>query len=55
MSDKIKKGREAETLAADFLAQQGYEIVERNFRYRRSEIDLIVRNGSDILNLLNFL
>ncbi len=45
MSDKIKKGRQAETLAADFLAQQGYEIVERNFRYKRSEIDLIVRKN----------
>jgi putative endonuclease len=43
MSDKIKKGKEGEDLAADFLVRQGYEIVERNFRYRRSEIDLIVR------------
>ncbi len=34
---------EAENLAADFLKQQGYEIVERNYRYQRSEIDLIVR------------
>jgi len=42
MSDKIKKGKEGEDLAADFLVRQGYEIVERNFRYRRSEIDLIV-------------
>lgn len=43
MSDKIQKGREAEDLAADFLSQQGYEIVHRNFRYKRSEIDLIVK------------
>ena len=43
MSDKIKKGKEGEDLAADFLVRQGYEIVERNFRYKRSEIDLIVR------------
>lgn len=43
MSDKIQKGMEAENLAADFLKQQGYEIVERNYRYQRSEIDLIVR------------
>lgn len=43
MSDKIKKGKEAEDLAADFLRGLGYEIVERNYRYRRSEIDLIVR------------
>lgn len=43
MSDKIQKGKEAEDLAADFLKGLGYEIVERNYRYRRSEIDLIVR------------
>lgn len=43
MSDKILKGKEAENLAADFLKQQGYEIVARNYRYQRSEIDLIVR------------
>lgn len=43
MSDKIKKGKEAEDMAADFLKAIGYEIVERNYRYRRSEIDLIVR------------
>jgi len=46
MSDKIKKGKDAENLAADFLAEQGYEIVERNFRYKRSEIDLIVRKDN---------
>jgi putative endonuclease len=45
MSDKMQKGKEAENLAADFLMQQGYEIVERNFRYKRSEIDLIVRKA----------
>lgn len=46
MTDKIKKGKEAEDMAADFLAQQGYEIVERNYRYKRSEIDLIVRRDN---------
>lgn len=46
MSDKIKKGKEGEDLAADFLSRQGYEIVVRNFRYKRSEIDLIVRKNN---------
>lgn len=45
MSDKIQKGKEGEDLAAKFLQQQGYEIVARNYRYKRSEIDLIVRKG----------
>jgi Holliday junction resolvase-like predicted endonuclease len=29
MSDKIRKGKEAEDMAADFLSRQGYEIVQR--------------------------
>lgn len=45
MSDTIRKGQEAESLAAEFLQRNGYEIVERNYRYRRSEIDLIVRKA----------
>ena len=43
MSDKIKRGNEGEKLAADFLTGKGFEIVARNYRHRRSEIDLIVR------------
>ena len=43
MSDKIKKGKEGEDMAARFLIEKGFEIVERNYRYKRSEIDLIVK------------
>ena len=46
MSDKIKKGKEAEALAADFLKAKGFEIVARNYRYKRSEIDLIVKKNN---------
>jgi putative endonuclease len=43
VSDKIKKGKEGEEMAARFLIEKGFEIVERNYRYKRSEIDLIVK------------
>lgn len=43
MTDKMQKGREAEDLAAEYLKSQGYEIVQRNYRYKHSEIDLIAR------------
>jgi putative endonuclease len=43
VSDKIKKGKEGEDLAAKFLESKGYEIIERNFRHKRNEIDLIVK------------
>jgi putative endonuclease len=42
MSDKIKKGSEGEDLARTFLEKKGFTILEKNYRYRRSEIDLIV-------------
>jgi len=41
-------GGRAETLAAEFLAARGVAIVERNFRRRCGEIDLIARDG-DVL------
>ena len=39
---------EAEDKAADFLAKKGYELIARNFRYGRNEIDLIVKKA-DVL------
>src|SRR5512140_2966210 len=41
-------GAQAEALAAKFLAQRGVVIVERNWRRRCGEVDLIARDG-DIL------
>jgi len=43
VSDKINTGTRGENLAAAFLIKKGFEIVARNYRYRRAEIDLIVR------------
>lgn len=34
-----------EEVAAAFLVQKGYEILERNFRCRQGEIDLVARHG----------
>ncbi len=46
MSDKIKKGKEGEALAADFLIEKGFEIIARNYRNKRSEIDLIIKKSN---------
>ena len=42
-------GERAESLAAEFLAAQGIAIVERNFRRRCGEIDLIARDGDTLV------
>lgn len=38
-------GRWGETLAADFLVQKGYSILERNVRTPYGELDLVARQG----------
>ncbi len=46
MSDKIKKGKEGEDLGCAFLVSKGFEIVQRNYRHKGSEIDLIVKRNN---------
>ncbi len=41
MSKNKELGLEGEKLATDFLKSKGYKIIENNYRYRRSEIDII--------------
>ncbi|MEQ6121400.1 YraN family protein [Reichenbachiella sp. MALMAid0571] len=43
-SDKHSLGLRAEDRACVFLNAQGFEIVERNYRYKRGEIDIIASN-----------
>jgi putative endonuclease len=41
-------GAQAEALAAEYLARRGLAIVERNWRRRCGELDLVARDG-DVL------
>ncbi len=43
------KGRSAEERAELFLRRRGYEIVERNARSAFGEIDLVAREGGDLV------
>jgi putative endonuclease len=40
-----RRGAPAEGLAAAFLERQGLRVVERNYRCRFGEIDLVARSG----------
>lgn len=42
-------GAEAEEAAAHFLVSKGLTLVERNFRCRFGEIDLILRDGQTLV------
>lgn len=44
--DHLDTGARGEQLAADFLKTKGFEIVARNYRHRRAEIDLIVKRDN---------
>jgi len=44
-------GQTAEDIAADFLRAQGLEILQRNYRRRRGELDVIAREG-DVLAIV---
>ena len=37
-------GKKGEDLSAEYLLSQGYQILSRNYRFKKSEIDLICRH-----------
>ncbi|MDR2196006.1 MAG: YraN family protein [Gallionellaceae bacterium] len=43
------RGEQAEQIAAEYLQRQGLAIVERNYRCRYGEIDLILRDGDTLV------
>jgi len=46
MAEHNDLGKLGEDLAADFLQQEGYEIVERNWTFQKAEIDIIAKKES---------
>lgn len=42
-------GNDGENRAADFLVEKGYRIIERNFRYRRGEVDIFAMTGETLV------
>lgn len=41
-------GRHGEDRAVSWLGEQGYEILARNYRYGKGEIDIIARDGDEL-------
>lgn len=44
--DKTEIGSRGEDLACKFLKKNGYKILERNYRIRGGEIDIVAKDGS---------
>lgn len=49
MAEHNDLGNLAEELAATFLEKKGYEILVKNFRYQRGEIDIIAEFNNQII------
>ena len=43
------QGKAGEAAAAAFLQENGMEILERNFRFARGEVDIIARDGETLV------
>ncbi len=41
-------GKQGEQLAVDYLQVKGYEIMARNYRYQKAEIDIIARQDETL-------
>ncbi|MFI7445720.1 YraN family protein [Nonomuraea indica] len=49
MAAKNDLGRHGEQLAVDYLEAEGMKIIERNWRCRHGEIDVIAEDGSTLV------
>ncbi|OGR49394.1 MAG: YraN family protein [Elusimicrobia bacterium GWC2_65_9] len=46
---RIATGKKAEDMAAEYLQAKGMIVIERNFRAKTGEIDLIARDADEIV------
>ncbi len=46
MAQHNELGKEGEKIAVAFLLENDYEIVEKNYRYRKAEVDIIAQKGN---------
>ncbi|MCA1960648.1 MAG: YraN family protein [Desulfomonile sp.] len=46
---RIEKGRLGEDIAVEHLEASGYRIIERNFRCKLGEIDIIAEHNGDVV------
>jgi putative endonuclease len=49
MDGNITFGKKGEDMAVDFLIGEGYEILERNWRFKHIEVDIIARNSDQLV------
>ncbi len=48
MAQHNELGKKGEQLAVDFLLKNGYNILERNYRFDKAEVDIIARQNDTL-------
>ncbi len=48
MAQHNELGKKGEQLAIDYLLQHSYEIVERNYRFQKAEVDIIAKKENTL-------
>ncbi len=48
MAQHNELGKKGETLAVEYLTKNGYNIVERNYRFDKAEVDIIAQKESTL-------
>lgn len=51
MANHNELGKKGEQRAVDFLVENGYDIIERNYRFNKAEVDIIARK-KDVLAII---
>ncbi|UOD34927.1 YraN family protein [Deferribacteraceae bacterium V6Fe1] len=46
---KLFKGKKGEELALNYLKNNGYELIEKNFKSKFGEIDLVMKDGEVVV------
>jgi len=48
MSKHYELGKEGEQLAVNYLLEKGYQILDRNWRYQKAEVDIIAQKAETL-------
>ncbi len=49
MAHHNELGKFGEQLAAEYLAANGYEIIQRNYQFQKAEIDIIAKKNDEMI------